>query len=143
MRELNTHVEINAPAERVWEILADFESYPRWNPFIRSMSGEPKEGSRLKAFLKPPGSRGMTIKPVVHRADPGKELRWLGHFFLPGLFDGEHRLVIERGGENRVVFTQAEKFRGLLVPFLWSFLERKTRDGFNRMNEALKKRAEE
>jgi hypothetical protein len=142
MRELITQLEINAPAERVWGILVDFEGYPRWNPFIRHINGEPKEGSRLRAFLQPPGSRGMTIKPVVLRADPGRELRWLGRLFLPGLFAGEHRFVIEPTAGSEVIFTQAERFRGLLVPLLWNFLDKKTRDGFNRMNEALKRLAE-
>ena len=37
--ELITRIEIAAPVERVWSILADFTQYPRWNPFIRSVSG--------------------------------------------------------------------------------------------------------
>jgi hypothetical protein len=142
MRELNTHIEINAPAQRVWQILTDFESYSRWNPFIRSLSGEPKEGSRLKVFIQAPGSRGMTFKPVVLKAEPSKELRWLGRLFVPGLFDGEHRFVIEPTGGSRVIFTQSEKFKGLLVPLLWKSLDKNTREGFNQMNEALKRLAE-
>ncbi len=142
MRELKTHIEINTPAQRVWQILADFESYSRWNPFIRSISGEPKEGSRLKVFMQPPGSRGMTFKPVVLKAEPNKELRWLGRLFVPGLFSGEHSLVIEPTVGNRVIFTQSEKFKGLLVPLLWKSLDKNTREGFNQMNAALKKLAE-
>jgi hypothetical protein len=142
MRELKTQIEINAPAQRVWQILTDFKGYGRWNPFVRSLNGEPQEGSRLKVFIKPPGSRGMTLRPVVLKAEPGKELRWLGRLFVPGLFDGEHRFVIEPADAGRVIFTQAEKFRGLLVPLLWKSLDRNTRQGFNQMNEALKRLAE-
>ena len=142
MRELNTNIEINAPAQRVWQILTDFERYSQWNPFIRSISGEPKEGSRLKIYIHPPSSRGMTFKPVVLKSEPSQELRWLGRLLVPGLFDGEHRLVIEPRGGSRVVFTQAERFKGLLVPLLWKSLDKNTREGFNQMNEALKKLAE-
>jgi uncharacterized protein YndB with AHSA1/START domain len=35
MKELHTEIEIDASAERVWDILTDFASYPQWNPFIR------------------------------------------------------------------------------------------------------------
>ena len=35
MRELNTEIEINASAERVWQMLMDFDAYPQQNPFIR------------------------------------------------------------------------------------------------------------
>jgi uncharacterized protein YndB with AHSA1/START domain len=37
MKELHSEIEIDASAERVWAILTDFASYPRWNPFIRSI----------------------------------------------------------------------------------------------------------
>ncbi len=142
MKEISAHIEISATPQRVWSILTDFESYPRWNPFIRSLSGEPKEGSRLKVLMQPPGSRGMAFNPVVLKAEPGKELRWLGHLFVPGLFDGEHRFVIEPTGGNPLIFTQSEKFKGLLVPLFWKSLDRDTREGFSQMNEALKKLAE-
>ena len=45
MKELQSEIEINAPAERVWEVLADFASYPRWNPFICWTSGVPRTGN--------------------------------------------------------------------------------------------------
>ena len=141
MRELSTSIEIYAPACHVWKILTDFEKYQEWNPFIRSITGEPKEGSRLKVFIQPPGSGGMTFRPIVLKAEQNRELRWLAHLFVPGLFDGEHRFVIEPIGENRVVFIQAERFKGLLVPVFWKFLESRTREGFNEMNEALKRLA--
>src|SRR5215210_9363232 len=41
MKELHSEIEINAPAQRVWEVLTDFASYPQWNPFIRRASGVP------------------------------------------------------------------------------------------------------
>jgi hypothetical protein len=129
-------------ARRVWQILTDFESYPDWNPFILSISGEPQAGSRLKVFIKPPGSPGMTFKPVVLNAESNLELRWLGHLVIAGLFDGEHCFLIKPVSENRVIFTQAEKFTGLLVPLLWGSLDKNTREGFNRMNAALKRLAE-
>jgi hypothetical protein len=32
----------------------------------------------------------MTIRPVIMKFDPGKELRWKGKLGIGGLFDGEH-----------------------------------------------------
>jgi uncharacterized protein YndB with AHSA1/START domain len=45
--EIITEIVIDAPAERVWEVLADLASYPEWNPRIRRASGELRAGSRL------------------------------------------------------------------------------------------------
>jgi hypothetical protein len=38
---LESEIVIQAAAERIWDILMDFESYPEWNPFIRNIAGKP------------------------------------------------------------------------------------------------------
>jgi hypothetical protein len=141
MRELRTQIEIDAPPERVWQVLTDFGAYPNWNPFIRSIEGELLVGARLKVRIEPPGARGMTFRPTVRAVEPTRELRWLGRLFLPRLVDGEHRLALEPlpGGRSR--FIQSERFRGLLVGLLTGTLTA-TERGFEQMNEALKRRLE-
>ena len=84
----------------------------------------------------------MTFKPVLLKAEPNRELRWLGRLYLPWLFDGEHAFIIEPSNGNYVKFVQQEKFTGLLVPFARSLL-RDTLRGFKEMGEALKQRAEQ
>src|SRR5918996_6194888 len=115
MKELRTEIEIGAAPERVWQVLTDFDAYPGWNPFIRSIEGETVVGSRLKVRIEPPGARGMTFKPTVRAVEPARELRWLGRLFVPGLFDGEHRLTVEPVDGGRSRFLQSERFDGLLV----------------------------
>ena len=142
VKELHSEIEIAASAQRVWDILTDFSSYPQWNPFIRRISGEAKIGERLDVHLEPPESRGVTLKPKVLNIEPNRELRWLGHLLVPGLFDGDHTLAIEPLEENRVRFVQREAFKGLLAPLLAGSLDNNTRRGFEAMNRALKERAE-
>jgi hypothetical protein len=142
MKELHTEIEIDAPAERVWELLTDFASYPQWNPFIRNVSGLPAPGERLEVRLEPPGGRGMTFKPKVLNAEPNRQLRWLGSLLVPGLFDGEHSFTIQPLAENHVRFVQREAFKGVLVPVFARSLEANTKRGFEQMNRALKERAE-
>lgn len=143
MREIATEIKINAPPEKVWEILTDFTKFPDWNHFIRKAEGEIKEGNKLTVRLEQPDGKAMTFKPTVAKVSERKEFRWLGHLFLPGLFDGEHIFEIVPQGENTVKFVQREKFRGILFPLFWKSLDTSTRQGFNEMNAALKKRAEE
>ena len=142
MKELRTEIEIGAPAERVWQILTDFASYPEWNPFVRRISGEAQEGTQLEVYLQPSGARGMTFRPTILKAEPSRELRWRGKLFIQGLFDGEHVFEIEQLAENRVRFVQRESFRGLLASLLLRMLENDTRRGFEEMNAALKARTE-
>lgn len=42
MREIRTEIIIAAPIEKIWAILINFSSYPRWNPFIRNIEGNPQ-----------------------------------------------------------------------------------------------------
>jgi hypothetical protein len=141
MKELRKEIAIAAPPERVWEVLTDFESYPSWNPFIQSIAGRPAEGEKLEARIAPPGGRAMRFRPTVLKAEPPRELRWLGHFVFGGIFDGEHIFQIEPSGDGGSRFVQRERFGGVLVPLFGAMLG-KTEQGFVAMNEALKQRAE-
>jgi hypothetical protein len=141
VRSISHTIEIEASPDAVWRELADTASYGDWNPFVRRLDGELVAGSRIEVEITPPDGRAMTFKPKVLAAEPGRELRWLGHLLVRGVFDGEHSFVIEPLGEGRSRLTQAERFSGLLVRPLGGGLG-KTERGFEAMNKALKARAE-
>jgi hypothetical protein len=141
-KELATEIEINAPPERVWGILADFAKFPEWNPFIREVSGKLEKGQKLKVTLRPSGGRSIKMSPTVLVAEPGKELSWIGHLGIPGLFDGQHIFELKTAGSGKTTFVQRELFGGLLLPFLTGMLRNETARGFSEMNSALRGRAE-
>jgi len=142
VKELRSQIEIGATAERVWQVLTDFVAYPEWNPFIRRVNGRPEVDEQLVVRMRPSGTKGLTFRPTVMRVEPNRQLRWLGHLLVPGLFDGEHIFEIEGLDQGRVLFTQREVFKGLLVPLLARSLDRDTQRGFEEMNRALRERAE-
>ena len=142
MKELHSQIEIEAPAEHVWQLLTDFAAYPEWNPFIRRVNGRPEVDEQLVVRMRPSGTRGLTFRPTVMTVEPNRQLRWLGHLLVPGLFDGEHIFEIEELARDRVLFVQREVFKGLLVPLLARSLDRDTQRGFEEMNRALRERAE-
>jgi len=139
-KEIRTEIEIEASAERVWNLLTDFAHFPEWNPFIRQVKGSASTGNQLTVTIQPPGGKTMTFKPHVLDAEPNRQLRWIGRVLIRGLFDGEHSFGIEPLGENRVRFTHRERFSGLFVPF---FSTGRSQQGFEEMNKALKTRAEQ
>jgi uncharacterized membrane protein len=106
MHHLDTQIEINAPAERLWALLTDFPSYPRWNPFIRSIDGACEVGQSVNVFIQPPRSRGMRFRSVVLAVERNRELRWKGKLWLPGLFDGEHYFRLEPTTGRGLIFHQ-------------------------------------
>ena len=51
MKEIQTEIEINASAEKVWRVLIDFAAYSEWNPFVRRVEGEVSVGARSSRLL--------------------------------------------------------------------------------------------
>ena len=141
-KEIKTEIKINASPERVWSSLTNFENYPTWNPFIKSIKGTVKVGQKITARLQPPGAKGMTFSPRILTYETNKELKWLGHLWFSGLFDGEHKFELIDNGNGTTTFIQSEKFKGILVPLFNKMLDKNTVNGFNDMNRKLKVLAE-
>ena len=142
MKEIKTEIDINAPIDKVWNILTDFKTYPNWNPFIVSLEGDVQIGSVFKVVLNPPESKPMTFKPRCLQMELNKEFVWLGKLFFTGIFDGKHIFELKENGPSKTKLVQREEFKGLLVPLLWNQLDKNTRKGFEMMNEKLKEEAE-
>lgn len=142
MRELRTEIDIEAPIEKVWEIFTDFDKYPEWNPFIKSIEGELEEGKTFKVVLEQPDSAKMVFKPKCLKFEENSELVWLGSLFMPGIFDGKHIFEFVDVNHSTTKFIQREEFKGVLVPLMWKQLNTKTRQAFEAMNEKLKELAE-
>ncbi|MEE9249043.1 MAG: SRPBCC domain-containing protein [Dehalococcoidia bacterium] len=142
MKKISSEIEIDASPERVWQVLTDFPALSEWSPFIRSVEGKLEVDERLKVYIKGSKGMGMTFKPKVLKVEPNREFRWLGHFLIPGLFDGEHYFSIEPLEGDRVRFVQGEVFRGVLVGLMSIMrIMANTHLGFQEMNQALKERA--
>ena len=141
-KEIKTEILIHATPEKVWSILTNFDNYPNWNPFIKSINGEVKVGNKITARIEPPEASGMTFKPRILSYDVNKELSWLGHLIIPGLFDGQHKFELIDNGNGTTTFIQSESFKGILVPLFKKMLDINTVNGFEAMNKKLKELAE-
>ena len=141
MKNIQTEILINTDINKVWDVLMNFDSYPKWNPFITSISGEAKLGKRLTVSINPPGGKGMTFKPNILTLEANKEFRWKGKLGINGIFDGEHYFILESVDKDITKFIHGEKFSGLLVPFVRKMLD-KTQKGFQLMNESIKNECE-
>jgi hypothetical protein len=141
MKTIQTEIIINAGISKVWNTLLDFKNNPQWNPFIKSIQGDQKVGSKITVSIKPPNGNGMTFKPEILVLNENDEFRWKGKLMFKGIFDGEHFFKMESIGEQKTKFIHGENFSGILVSMMGKALDN-TKIGFQLMNEALKKECE-
>lgn len=141
MKSLHTEIIINAPAEKVWSVLTNFEKFPEWNPFILSIEGKQEAGTQLRVVLN--NGKGTSVfKPRVMVFERDKTFEWLGSLPIPGIFNGRHYFKIVKIIEKQVRFVHGEEFNGLLAGIIMKQIGETTRQGFVAMNNALKERAE-
>jgi hypothetical protein len=139
MATITTTIDLDATPKRVWSILTAGQEYSAWNPFIRQLDGSLTPGSKLTVRIQPPGRKTMTFTPTVTEVEPGHRLAWLGHFGVPGLFDGAHSFTLQPLDDGRTRLVQSESFSGILVWFSRG-LVKNTEAGFHAMNAALQER---
>jgi hypothetical protein len=142
VKEVRSEIEINSYPESVWRILIDFAAYDQWNPFINKIIGPPTEGSKIDIYIETPSGKNRKYSPRITKVEEGRELRWFGKSSLPGFLNAEHIFTIEELQPERVRFIQSELFDGLLTRVFGKGVDTDIRQGFQDMNDALKKRAE-
>jgi len=135
-----TEIAIEASAEKVWDVLTDFASYPDWKPFIQKFTGTAAVGETFNVEIHPVHlDSSQSFSPEVLVADDNKELRWLGRVLSPAIFDGEHFFQIEKTKSGSCLMNN-ENFRGIL---LLAYDKDDFVPSFEAAIEALKKRIEE
>lgn len=142
MKVIRTDVEIEATAERVWEVLTDFASYTEWNPSVRAAEGSAVAGTWLKLRVTVWRRLTAPLRVRITNVEAPRELCWVGTAGTPLLFRGEHSFRIEPAGEGRVRLRQEERFTGLLVPMAAWWIDGHTRRGFAAFCWAIKRVAE-
>lgn len=140
MKSLQTEIIINAPAEKVWYVLTNFEAHKAWNPFIKNIQGKPVVGHTLRVELS--NGKGTSVfKPTVLVADVNRAFEWLGKLPL-GMFSGQHYFYIEPITATQVKFIHGENFSGWLAGVIMNKIGAQTQQNFIAMNKALKQVAE-
>lgn len=138
---IETGIWIDGSPQAVWRVLAATADYPSWNPEISRLEGPWRPGAVLE-LVEGTGPDAMVFHPTLLVVRPDRELRWKGYVGVPGIFDGEHRFVLEAKG-NGTYLIQGEAFTGLLAGKLSREVIAETADSMRAMNRALKKRVEQ
>lgn len=134
-------VEIEAPIERVWEILVDVDRYGEWNPFTNRVETDFEIGSPVDLYVAL-GPFKLKQPERIEAVEPPHLLVWstkVGHRVL---VSARREQRLEALGETRCRYLTTDAFNGLLTPLVILLFGRLVRRGFNDMAWSLKKFAE-
>jgi hypothetical protein len=134
-------VGIQAPAEVIWEVISDLQSWAQWCVLYPKASGDIRIGSVLDITLALPGREPQQIKPTVLEWVPNEQLH-LKVRLLGGLVKTIRYFEIETLAETSCIVTNGEILGGLMGPRVGKRMARTIYRAFAEMNDALKARAE-
>jgi len=139
MTEYTTMVEIDAPPERVWQILTDAASYREWNPEILDVEGRMALGERIVARVRLEDGAIRRVPLRVSRFEASSRMDWVGGIPL-GLFVGRRTFTVtpRAGGTAfRLHLSMSGPLSGMIVKSVGN--RQSEVDSFS---AALKRRAE-
>ncbi len=134
-------IGIQAPAEVIWEVIADLKSWHEWCALYPKAAGEIRIGGTLELTLALPGQVPQELRPTVMEWVPNDQLHWK-LTMMGGMIRTIRYLEIESLGEASCIVTNGEIFGGFLGPSVGKRMGRSVYRAFSEMNEALKARGE-
>lgn len=139
MNEIRTEITLEAPVERIWELLADCTLYPNWNPVIKHASGKLVEGEFLSFVVAFIESAPFEVNPKVISVMPGRSFCWQQTVYCAGIFNWKYRVGLEVITADKLKFIQWFTFGGIIGPLFTLSMQSHVASGLARMNEALRR----
>jgi len=130
-------IMINASPEKVWSVLTETDKYDDWNPVMKLLEGEIKEGNKVKYRFTQDAENVSEIPSNVKKVVPNKLLNQGGG--LPLVLTFDHKYMLEASG-NGTKLTIHEDYAGIGVNF-WN--PAPVEAAYGRLNAAIKERAEQ
>jgi hypothetical protein len=140
-RAVEYRTGVQAPAEILWEVISDFETWSEWNPVHPRIEAALRIGTAVKVELVTDGAPPTTIEAVVQDWVPYEQLHWRTKR-LRGFVTAIRYLEIEKMSDVGSTFSNGELFTGPLVRLVSRGERRRLRAAYTRMGEAVKDRAE-
>ncbi len=140
--DVGAEVEIDAPAERVWSILTDFDRYPEWNPFTVSVETRLRPGDPVVMDVRLPGKRPSIRTEWVNRVEPGRRFWWGMNMLHRSLLTANRLQEVVPLDAGRCRYRTVDEMSGWLTPIVTRFYGESMRRGFESVAHALKARAE-
>ena len=133
-------IGVAAPADTIWELLADVERWPEWNPLYPQASGKLGIGAALKLRETLPGRPPRQLAPVVVDWEPNAQILWRENGVLARTM---RYIEIEALTETGCIFANGAFFHGVAGELQAKQQRRAIFQGFEAMGEAVKRLSEQ
>lgn len=138
MTSIYTAIEINAPKQKVWEVLLRKEQWKYWNTFLFDCDSKVpfREGQEVLLSLKRlPNEEETEFEPLVTRVQPSNCLSWISS--IPG-FRNESVFELQEIGVGRTKYFHKNYYSGIGRHVFLPFIREDERRGIQRMARELK-----
>jgi hypothetical protein len=145
MKNIN-RININAPAYKIFDIITDFQQYPKWNAITPNMSTDLIVGKEF--LLDSHISEKLAVKdePMVMLSfDPDKHSLSWGTSRTKQQYPGiksERLQVCKKIDDHNTLFINQQIFEGIFSPILYLFIRKSLDMAYKKYCQALKEWAE-
>lgn len=139
---IDSTVEINAPAETVWQVITDLPRYGEWNPFCLAASSSLQPGDTIEMTVQLT-ARPQQVIEVMREFVPGRRFAYSMKPAPMGALSSLRSHDVEPLGPGRARYRSYFQLKGWLMPLVRALLGRKLEHGFGGMTTAVARRSEQ
>ncbi len=139
---IHTETTINAPAEKVWAVLTDFDKLEEWcSSFIKFEGEFRKDGPAKVTFKLGVGNLTQVFDhPLIH-FEEGRMFGWSAPLPYMHMHDN-HKYIVEPLGDNKTQFTQTDQLIGSGARWIGGMMSKQMMQQYVVFNRELKARVE-
>ncbi len=139
MKHTTADITLDAPVERLWELLTDITLYPRWNLLFKEASGRLNVGEDIELLVALPELAPFRIRPKVMRFDPLRTFSWRYTMACGALFNWRYTVLLDPDSAGTTKFIQTSSFGGILGPLFGFGMGGAVKNGLAEMNRAIRR----
>lgn len=138
MKPFATRIQIQASAQRIWEVLTDLPKWAEWNTTVERTVGEVALGAKVTVFVKQSPGRAFPLR--VSALDAPRRMVWTGGMPL-GLFRGTRVYELRAISAGEAEFTMREEYTGPLAGLIGKSIP-DLQPAFDEFAQCLKRQSE-
>lgn len=135
-KSVHHEISIEASPSEVWNVLIDTDSYDAWNPVMKLLEGNVKEGHSVLYQFSQSIDKKYNISSTVKEIIPNKKQNQGGG--SPFILSFNHQYLLESSGD-KTKLTIHEDYKGIGVHF-WN--PKPVELAYIKLNKAIKKEVE-